>query len=372
MDNKQFETLFGRFSGIALIFDESEKILLANNTFCEFLGYSQNEILKLSIDDIISMDDKSQFLDMLSLDYYNHDITVKFYHKNGAYRYFSIKTYNLSPNIMLFGSSIKRDYSGFEYTEELKNSVDTSVLDTLKVNDIGELFNSKTLQLRLIFDSMPFDIWVKDSFHRYVYMNKSLIKHSHVDEENYYLKDDFDIYDNDIANEFLASDQSAIDLKKMVQFTFEANSQKILTWSEVMKIPIYNDNGNNVGLIGIALDISDYKRLESNLNEKIERLEFILKNIHGAVVQIDHKGDILYASGQIVKALGITPTHKNLFEYYAQFPENSELIMNIKTTLNGMKTETIYQRNNTTIKLSCFPVLDNSGNNCVIGYATIL
>ena len=68
-------------------------------------------------------------------------------------------------------------------------------------------------RLETIIDSLPFDVWYKDSEGRYLVVNQSLADYLGKTKEEILGKTDLDLYPEDIAVTYVETDRSAIEQK---------------------------------------------------------------------------------------------------------------------------------------------------------------
>lgn len=361
--------LYEDFDGVVCLFDDNDNIIYVNKLFSSLLGYDENELVGSKIIDLIVPDEKSAFLDMYYFGNQKKDSTVKLYHKTGAYRYFSVKIYNLNKYNQMIGYLIKRTYQSYDYDGESIIDKLYENLNNIDADNLSEIIIKDSQDLRLVLDYLPIDIWIKDKYHRYIFANRTLAEHTSIPREDFYLKDDFDLFDNHIANEFLSSDQSAMDQKEKISYIFEAKSKKLLSWTEVTKIPVYNKNSDYIGMIGFAVDLSEIKRVERSLESKNARLEFILKNVQGVIFEIAKSGDLIFSSGPLVKELAVYKKGINILDHFSKHEEHKELVDKLKQAMDGEKTKLVTTINNIKVEISFNPKYDTENNLSILGYA---
>ncbi|MEG1254363.1 HD domain-containing phosphohydrolase [Clostridium sp.] len=122
--------------------------------------------------------------------------------------------------------------------------------------------------LRTIIDSLPEAIFYKDKECKYIGYNKNF--------EDYYKnfgvneimgKTDLDIHpDRSIAEKFIIEDKSIMKSKKAKYIegvTFDKYGNKMD--EESFKVPVIDENGETLGIVGLARDITPTKKLEEKL-----------------------------------------------------------------------------------------------------------
>ncbi len=117
--------------------------------------------------------------------------------------------------------------------------------------------------LKTIINNVPDLIYIKDRFGKYVTCNQSLLKLWGLSQVDQVVgKTDYDFSPPELACNYVADDQivmrsgnAMFDLQEMSQ---RYDGQKI--WLSTTKVPLRNDDGNVVGMVGIGRDITIAKQ----------------------------------------------------------------------------------------------------------------
>ena len=128
-------------------------------------------------------------------------------------------------------------------------------------------------------------------------------------------KTDFDLNENNIAHELRANDLIVINsgVKKTIEEKAIINGQEIIYLSQ--KIPLKNSNNEVIGILGISLDITERKNMESKLlmakinaeidsQTKTEFLEQLISELPANVYWKDPNGIILGCNDSNAKTSG--------------------------------------------------------------------
>ncbi|MBN1116966.1 MAG: PAS domain-containing sensor histidine kinase [Bacteroidales bacterium] len=136
------------------------------------------------------------------------------------------------------------------------------------------LENERNL-LRVLIDSLPESIFIKDTESRFVTVNKAVLENrnlnSLLDIEG---KTDFEFYDRESAQEFFNDEKNifktgqAIFNKEEVR-KLKDGSEKI---KSITKVPYFDDQGRTLGIVGISKDITKLKEIQKNLQKKSDDL----------------------------------------------------------------------------------------------------
>jgi two-component system sensor histidine kinase/response regulator len=130
--------------------------------------------------------------------------------------------------------------------------------------------------LRTVVDNIPDGIFVKDSMGRYLLVNKALAKlHGLASPESVLGKTVFDLFPEKAAVALHAADLEVLRATKPILegersvVDAEGNTQ----WILMTKVPLTNDQGEIVGIVGLNRYITIRKRFEAELLESKEAAE---------------------------------------------------------------------------------------------------
>lgn len=123
--------------------------------------------------------------------------------------------------------------------------------------------------LSTLLDSIPDHIFYKDQNGVYLGCNQAFEQASGISREHLIGKTDYEVYDRETAELFVARDEIVLKLQKenrTEEAILYSDGRNLIT--ETLKTPFFNDEGELAGLIGISRDITDRKKKE----DKIEYL----------------------------------------------------------------------------------------------------
>ena len=147
-----------------------------------------------------------------------------------------------------------------------------------------------------MLDTIPDFILYKDTNSAYLGCNKANAeKYLGINEEEVIGKTDYDfIKNNELAHFYQQKDQEIFLTGKALKYEEEvvlADGSVIDT--EIVKTPFWDEQGNVAGLIGIARDITNRKRLERQLREQAEYAKLLFKTVPNAVLSVDKHRKII-------------------------------------------------------------------------------
>jgi two-component system, cell cycle sensor histidine kinase and response regulator CckA len=117
-------------------------------------------------------------------------------------------------------------------------------------------------ELQIIFDSVPAMIFYKDEENRFIRTNQALAEATGLPREELDGKSLFDLYPSQ-ADDYWKNDQEVMrrgNAKRNIIETLE--TPRGVRWVQTDKIPYRDAQGNIIGIIGFAVDITERKRAE--------------------------------------------------------------------------------------------------------------
>lgn len=126
---------------------------------------------------------------------------------------------------------------------------------------------------RSIVENIPQKIFLKNRNSVYLRVNESYATSLGLTSNDFIGKDDFDFYPADLAKKYQADDKHIIESGQLkdIEEIFVAEGKEYTV--HTIKVPVRNDAGDVIALLGIFEDITERKRAEAELQKHKERLE---------------------------------------------------------------------------------------------------
>ncbi len=163
-----------------------------------------------------------------------------------------------------------------------------------------DLLKTQTQQ-QAILDNVPHHAWLKDIHGRYVSVNEAFAKFYNQSKEEFTGKTDSDFCHPDLAELYAYNDYLVLKTKKQQQFDEFIDTPEGTIYTETIKTPIINNEGDVIGITGISRDITYYKRIEQQLRANDDRVKALLQNSLDAITVINKEGTIVFDSSFAVK-----------------------------------------------------------------------
>jgi diguanylate cyclase (GGDEF)-like protein/PAS domain S-box-containing protein len=165
----------------------------------------------------------------------------------------------------------------------------------------------KRVHLRALLDALPDFIWLKDPDGVYVTCNPEFERVCGARESEIIGKTDYDLVDKDLADFFRKKDMDAMAAGHPVHneewVTYASDGRRVLV--ETTKTPVYDAKGNLVGVLGIARNITDRRRIEEELRAAEQRYRTLAKGSFEGIVVIE-QGRYVDANEQFLEMLGVS------------------------------------------------------------------
>ena len=193
------------------------------------------------------------------------------------------------------------------YTEQdlqFLDSVGSQIAIAIDRKQVEEDLRNERLLLRSVIDNIPDSIYCKDLAGRKTLANLTELSYSGVKTVAEIIgKSDFDLYPKELAEGFFADDQLVLQKGQQVinkeEFLIDANGQK--QWLLTSKIPIKDEKGNILGILGIGRNITSHRQTEQDLRESEIKLKVILQSTADGILAIDGNGKVIKTNKRFAK-----------------------------------------------------------------------
>ncbi|HWR41497.1 MAG TPA: GGDEF domain-containing protein, partial [Patescibacteria group bacterium] len=113
----------------------------------------------------------------------------------------------------------------------------------------------------------------------YIRLNKRTAQIHGEEKENLIGKNIYDLYPREQAHRYFQEDRQVIETGvSMLNIEEPQETPEGVIWHNVTKVPLKDDNGSIIGVVGIAMDITERKRAEEEIKTLVQQLETAKKN----------------------------------------------------------------------------------------------
>ncbi len=140
------------------------------------------------------------------------------------------------------------------------------------VQDISErkradmALRQKERYQRALLDNFPFEVWLKDTESRFLAVNQVFARtFGAKNAEELVGKSDYDIATRGLAEAYRADDRDVLATRQKKTVEEEIEDQGVRKWVETFKAPVVDENGELLGTVGFARDITARKDAEKHV-----------------------------------------------------------------------------------------------------------
>ncbi len=289
----------------------------------------------------------------------------------------------------------KIEINGDSIFVSLKNDITEQKLAETALKKSETQFKEMYRLFRLIADNDPDMLWAKDLQGRFIFTNKAICKHllGAKDVNEPIGKNDMffanrlrkmhpeDPTWHNFGEACLDSDKITLEAQKPMQFEEYGNVMGKFMFLDVHKAPLRDEQGNIIGTVGSARDVTEEKQLEKEkeaIQAEVKRLATVIEQADVAIIITDTDGIIQYVNRAFeldtgftqADAIGHTPRILKSGEHPKEFYEDLWTTITSgktwhNTIVNKKKDGTIYHED-----AIIFPLFDSE--NKITNYAGIL
>jgi len=285
----------------------------------------------------------------------NHTFEYRFRRKNGDYVWL-------------------RDVVSVEISGKNPVKLRGYMIDITERKRAEEALQLERILLRTIIDHIPDSIYAKDMEARKILANPADLMNMGIKSEKEALgKTDYETFPQDIAEAFSRDDQKVLKNGKPV-FNREERAVALNgkeRWLLTSKIPLRDEEGRLIGLVGIGRDITKQKQAEEKLRQERILLRTIIDNLPVGIYIKDLKGRKTLTNPTDLEYMGFTKEDEVLgktdFEIYPpeiakQFRQDDKFVLkNGKPVLNREEKATASDGKERWLLTSKIPLRDEEG-----------
>ena len=166
---------------------------------------------------------------------------------------------------------------------------------------------------RALIDNFPFMVWLKDTESRFLAVNKKFAQTFGAQSADELVgKTDFDIASREMAERYRNDDRAVLESRQQKTLEEEiVDNHGVREWFETYKAPVVDDNGELLGTVGFARDVSRRKMAEEEFRIAATAFEsqegMLVTNAENVILRVNQAFTEItgYAAEEV---LGKTPS----------------------------------------------------------------
>jgi len=285
-ENRNFQNLFETIDDFLVVCDMNGTLLHTNPSVEKRLGYSSAQLKSMSIFELYPEDSRTEI----------YQVIARMQSQKATTCGLPLQTES--------GTTIPVEMNAFQGSWKNKKAIFGVARDIASRQQTEIALRESQQMLQLIMDTIPMAVFWKDKDSVYLGCNKTFIRECGVDSlDNVVGKTPFDLFEPGLAAEVLQRDQTVTENNRPLFNHMQSHTQPdgSIGWREISKIPLRDDDGKAVGVLGVWRDVTEQNRAEERLKRTLEDMERFNQLMRGRERRtLELKSEI----NQLLKRLG--------------------------------------------------------------------
>jgi len=225
------------------------RLLDVNASYCKMVGYTREELLKMSLPDIEAIETPEEI--------------TQHKKKIVAQGYDFFETQHRHKDGKLIDVEVSANYineEGGQVVVFVRNITERKKAEQALIDSEG--------QYRTLIENIPQKIFFKDKDSVYISCNSNFAKDLKIKPAEFSGHTDYDFYPRDLADKYRADDKRVIEsgnTERIEERYIEHGQERTV---ETFKTPFIDEHGKTVGVLGIFHDITEQKERERQSHER--------------------------------------------------------------------------------------------------------
>jgi two-component system cell cycle sensor histidine kinase/response regulator CckA len=182
------------------------------------------------------------------------------------------------------------------------------VTDITERKRVEEALRHEKALMDALMDNIPDSIYFKDRQCRLVRINRKMMQSLKLDEMGKAIgKTDVDLYGEDFGQKTFAEDQHLMTSGEPIVGLLESRQLEDgqINWTSTTKVPLRDDRGEIVGLVGITREINELMRVQEVLSQERNLLRSLIDSLPDQIYVKDLESRFLVCNAGVARMAGV-------------------------------------------------------------------
>ena len=335
------------------------RYLSANPMLARIYGYNSAEELMTAIQDIQHQ---------VYVTRGRRDDFVRLIQRDGTVSRFESQVYRKDGSVIWISESARavQDAAGQVLYYE------GTVEDITERKRAEDALQDSELLYHSLVECLPQNIFRKDTQGRFTFANTRFCEVVGRNRADIVGKTDFDFYPAELARKYQDDDRRVVEARQAFETVEEHQTpDRGQIYVQVVKTPLYDADGNVIGVQGIFWDVTERKKIEEALAYERDLLRALLDNIPDGIYFKDRQSRILRVGRVLAQKFGVANADeavgKTDFDFFSEeharaaFEDEQEIIRTGQPIIGKTEKETWPGRSNTWVLTTKMPLHNQSG-----------
>lgn len=152
--------------------------------------------------------------------------------------------------------------------------IEVRIKNAIKFYNTTQKLNEEITLFDTLLNNIPFMSWLKDKDSNYIQVNNAFMEHSGKTMDEIRGRGDYYVWDGKIGERCREFDLVVMNKKKQIMFDEIIEGKKGYRQFNIYKAPVTNNEGEVVGTIGVARDITELKNKDAKVQILLENMPF--------------------------------------------------------------------------------------------------
>jgi len=257
-ENRNFQNLFETIDDFLMVCDMDGCLVHTNPSVHKRLEYTENELEKMSIFELYAENARPEIYQVIA--------RMQSERIGGCGQ----------PLLKKSGGTIPVEMNIFQGSWKNRPAIFGVARDIGSRQRTENALRESQQMLQLIMDTIPMSVFWKDQDSVYLGCNKTFIFECGLDHIDEVIgKTPYDLFEPDMAIEVIERDQRVLESNRPLLGAVMSIQRPdgTICWREISKIPLRDDLGEAVGVLGVWRDVTEQNQAEERLKRTLEDME---------------------------------------------------------------------------------------------------